>query len=255
MSPTEIICGLNAVREVLRAGTRRAYEVFIASGKSDASVEAITQEADARKVPVRSVPRQRIEELSRVEKHQGIAVRVDPFSYSSLKDIAKRACAENPPGFVVLLDEVIDPQNVGSLIRTAHLTGAAGFVVTKDRCAPIGPATTRAAAGATEYLSIAMVTNMSQALKDLKESGFWVVGAEGDTQAILYEYVFTDRPHAIVMGSEGRGIRRLVRENCDTLLAIPMYGKIGSYNVSVAGAVFMGEVMRQRYTAACKNRT
>jgi len=244
---SEIICGVNAVLEVIRAKKRKTLEVFVAEGKKQGTIDLVIAEAGKQGVPVRVSTRQHIGEISRVEKNQGIAARVEQFSYHSLNDIILLAKADPAKGFIVLLDEIIDPQNVGSLIRTAHLSGATGLVITKDRCASIGPAATRAAAGATEYLPIAVVTNLNKAIELLKSSDFWIVGAEGESSQALYAYEFTDNYHAIVMGGEGKGLRRLVKEHCDTLLSIPMEGVIGSYNVSVAGAIFMSEVSRQRW--------
>lgn len=248
--PSEIICGVNAVLEVLCAGKRRAFEIMIAQGKKKGTLDRIVAEAGKRGVKVRSTSRQQIQEISRVEKNQGVAARVEPFVYDSLKDILGRAKSKESYGFVVILDEVIDPQNLGSLIRSAHVSGASGLVITKDRCASVGPAATRAAAGATEYLPIAQVANLARTLDILKEEGFWIVGAEGSASNALYDYDFGSHPHAIVLGGEGKGIRRLVGEKCDTLLSIPMEGKVGSYNVSVAGAIFMSEVSRQRWAAS-----
>lgn len=244
---SEYICGVNAVLEALRAGKRRVFEVYIVPGKRHSTIKQISSQASKSGVPIREASRQQIHEMSRVEKNQGVAARVEPFSYNRLESIINNAKEGDFVGFIVLLDEILDPQNVGSLIRTAHLCGASGVIIPKDRAAGIGPAATRAAAGATEYLPIAQVTNVAKVLDELKEEGFWVVGAEGDSAQALYGYDFTSHLHVVVMGGEGKGIRRLVREKCDTLLAIPMEGKIGSYNVSVAGAIFMSEVSRQRW--------
>jgi 23S rRNA (guanosine2251-2'-O)-methyltransferase len=248
--PSEMICGVNAVLEVLRAGKRRTYEIFVAKGKKKGTLERVAEEAKRLDVPVRETTRQHIQEISRVEKNQGVAARVDPFTYDSLESAVNKAKAKPSHGFVVILDEIIDPQNVGSLIRSSHVSGASALVLTKDRCAAVGPAATRAAAGATEYLPIVQVTNLANTLDWLKDEGFWIVGAEGSATQALYDYDFGDHPHAIVLGGEGKGMRRLVREKCDTLLSIPMEGEVGSYNVSVAGAVFMSEVSRQRWATS-----
>ena len=256
MSATEVICGLNAVYEVLRAGKRRVHEIFIAPGKHPHTVDHIQAEAKKAGVPVHGADREQITKIAHIEKNQGIAARVGAFSYTAIEDLIEAAAAQTPPGFIVVLDDIKDPQNLGSITRTAHLTGAAGLIIPKDRSASVGPAATRASAGATEYLPIAQVTNLANTLKQLKDKGFWVVGAEGGSKDMLYAYDFTGHPHAIVMGGEGSGIRRLVREKCDILLSIPMQGAVGSYNVSVAGALFMGEVNRQRWAKnPCKSHT
>jgi len=253
---TEVICGVNAVYEVLRAKKRRVHEIYLAPGKHPHTVDHIQAEAKKAGVSVRGADRAEIAKIAKIDKNQGVAARVERFSYTAVEDIIDAAAADDPPGFIVILDDIKDPQNLGSLTRTAHLTGAAGLVIPKDRSASVGPAATRASAGATEYLPIAQVTNLSNALNYMKEKGFWVAGAEGGSKDMLYGYDFTDRPHAIVMGGEGSGIRRLVKEKCDILLSIPMKGAVGSYNVSVAGALFMGEVNRQRWSKnPCKSHT
>jgi len=253
---TEIICGINAVYEVLRAGKRRVHEIFIAPGKHPHTIDHIQAEAKKAGIEVHGASREEIAKIARIEKNQGVAAKVEGFRYAAVEEIVDAAIADDPPGFIVILDDIKDPQNLGSLTRTAHLTGAAGLMIPRDRSASIGPAATRAAAGATEYLPIAQVTNLANTLKYLKDKGFWVAGAEGTSKDMLYAYDFTDRPHAIVIGGEGSGIRRLVREKCDILLSIPMQGAVGSYNASVAGALFMGEVNRQRWTKkSCKSHT
>lgn len=242
---SEYICGVNAVFEAIRAEKRRVFEVYISGGKKQIIAESIVDLAKRRKIPVHFVDRQRIRELSKVEKNQGVTAKVASFEYSTVDSIVSSLKSGDSGGFVVLLDEVLDPQNLGSLIRTAHLVGAAGVILPKDRAASIGPAAMRASAGATEYLPIARVTNVANVLKMLKNEGFWIVGAAGESDKILYDYDFTGSPHVLVLGGEGKGIRRLVRENCDAILSIPMKGEVGSYNVSVAGAIIMSEVARQ----------
>lgn len=245
---TEIICGVNAVYEALRAGRRRVFEVLIARGKRESTIERIVREAASRKVPVIELDRREIQERSKIEKTQGVAARVAPFSYATFDDVARAGVSASPPGFIVVLDDVIDPQNVGSLVRTAHLTGAVGLIIPRDRAAGIGPAATRASAGAVEHIPIVQVTNLARSLGRLKELGYWIVGADGESPSMLYSYDFSTHPHVLILGGEGGGLRRLVREMCDTALAIPMSGAVGSYNVSVAGAIFMGEINRQRWT-------
>jgi len=242
---SEYICGVNAVFEAIRAGKRRVFEVYIAGGKKQNTAQSIADLAKRQKIPVHFVERQRIKELSKVEKNQGVSAKVAPFEYSTVDFIVNSLKSGGLGGFVVLLDEILDPQNLGSLIRTAHLTGASGVILPKDRAASIGPAAARASAGATEYLPIARVTNVANVLKMMKDKGFWIVGAAGESNKTLYDYDFTGSPHVLVLGGEGKGIRRLVRENCDAILSIPMKGEVGSYNVSVAGAIFMSEVARQ----------
>lgn len=243
----EIICGTHAVLEILRAGKRKCREVFIAEGRKEKVVSEIEEAAKKRKVPVKQLRFEENESLARLESHQGVAVRCGPFVFSSLQDVIKAADPSGNKGFIIILDGILDPHNLGSLIRTANLCGVNGMILPKDNSAPVGPAATKVSSGATEHLPIVQVTNVVSTIKELKEAGFWVVGAAGEGAQNVYLFDFTGNNYVLVLGSEGKGIRRLVRENCDHLVFIPMLGKIESYNVSVAGAIFMSEIMRQRH--------
>ncbi|OGQ23674.1 MAG: 23S rRNA (guanosine(2251)-2'-O)-methyltransferase RlmB [Deltaproteobacteria bacterium RIFCSPLOWO2_02_FULL_44_10] len=240
---TEIICGKNAIIEVLRAGKRKCFEIYLASGKKEKTADEMEMFAREYNIPYRLVSREEIEKISRVEKNQGIAARVEAFAFSDLKDIL----ASSKEGNVLLiLDGVLDPQNLGSLLRTAHQLGVAGVCLPKDNSAPVGPATTRAASGATEWLSIVQVTNVTSTINLLKEKGYWIYGAEGGEEKNLFETDFKNHPIALVLGGEGKGMRRLVKESCDVLISIPMSGKLDSLNVSAAGAIIMSQVISQR---------
>lgn len=240
---SEIICGTHAVLEAIRAGKRRVFEVYIASGKAEKMAGQIEQEARNHKIPCKKVSGDDLFKMSRVEKNQGIAANVEAYHYAAEDDVL--AQIEGSP-FFLILDQVTDPQNLGSLLRTAHLCGVGAVFIPKDNAAGIGPAAARASAGAAEYLPIVQVTNLVQLIKVLKEKEFWVAGADGDSDKSLYDYDARGRL-ALVMGSEGRGMRPLVREHCDQVLKIPMSGVIGSFNVSVAGAIFLSEFYRQRH--------
>lgn len=243
----EIISGKHAVLELLRAKKRRCYEVLIAESKKEKLVAEIEEAAKKNRVPVKFVRAEEIASFSSIEKHQGVAAKCDPFVFSQIEGVLKAAKADEKKGFIVILDGITDPQNLGSLIRTAHLCGVHGMILPKDNSAPVSPAATKASSGATEYLPIVQVTNISSAIKELKDGGFWIVGAVGESDKNLYQHDFIGNNYALVLGAEGKGIKRLVRENCDYLLKIPMFGNIESYNVSVAGAIFMSEIMRQRF--------
>jgi 23S rRNA (guanosine2251-2'-O)-methyltransferase len=249
MTHTDIIYGVHPVLETLRSGRRSCHEVFIASGRKDEEARLISEEASRRGVPVRFVDRADIGRYAGTSKHQGVAARVDPFQYAALEDIVDVARRDERKGFIVLLDGVTDPHNVGSLIRTAHLMGAHGMILPRDNAAPITPVVVKVSAGATEHLPIAQVTNISNAIKFLKENDFWIAAAEASADKSLYLHDFTGYHVALILGAEGTGIRRLVRKNCDYFLSIPMEGAIASHNVAVAGALFMGEVARQRWMA------
>ncbi len=239
---TEIICGTHAVLEAIRAKKRRVFEVFISIGKGEKMTTQIEHEARRNQIPCKKVSGDELFKMSRVEKNQGVAAKVETYHYTPEEDVLGHI--EVSP-FFLILDQVTDPQNLGSLLRTAHLCGVDAVFIPKDNAAGIGPAAARASAGAAEYLPIAQVTNLVQLIKILKEKEFWVAGADGDSEKSLYDYDARGRV-ALVLGSEGRGMRPLVREHCDQVLRIPMSGVIGSFNVSVAGAIFMSEFHRQR---------
>lgn len=242
----EIICGKNAVLEILRSQKRKAHKVFLSNTMNKTDFDLINAECEKRKIKASVVERDEIFNLSRIEKNQGVAVEVDKFEYTPFEEMVKNALADEAGAFIVILDNIMDPQNLGALIRTAYQCGAHGLIMPKDRAAPIGPAATRAASGATEYLPIAQVVNLSNAINYLKERNIWVIGADMDGHESVYSFDFSDS-YAIVLGSEGEGMRRLVKERCDVILSIPMEGRIDSFNVSVAGAIFMSQVHRQRW--------
>lgn len=242
MSAPEIICGTHAVLEAIRAGKRRVFEVYIASGKAEKMAGQIEQEARQNKIPCKKVNGEELFKMSRIEKNQGVAAKVEAYHYTSEDDVLNSI--DGTP-FFLILDQVTDPQNLGSLLRTAHLCGIDAVFIPKDNSAGIGPAAAKASAGAAEYLKIVQVTNLVNLIKVLKEKEFWVAGADGDCDKSLYDFDARGRI-ALVMGSEGKGMRPLVKEHCDLIFKIPMTGVIGSFNVSVAGAIFMSEFHRQR---------
>lgn len=243
----EIISGMHTVLELLRAGKRRCHEVYIVEGKKERIVSQIEETAKKAKARVKHVTPEEIAALSPIDKHQGIAAKCDPFVFASTGDLLNEAKVKGEKGFIVILDGVMDPQNLGSLIRTAHLCGAHGMILPKDNSAPLSPAAMKASSGACEYLSIVQITNVVSTMKDLKDSGYWLAGAAGGTAQNVYLFDFTSDNYVLILGAEGKGLRRLVKENCDFLLSIPMYGRIDSFNVSAAGAIFMSEMMRQRH--------
>lgn len=243
---TEIIYGIHPVMEVLRARKRRCSVVYISKGRREIDAQRVEETALRCGVSLKRVGRDEIAMLAQTEKHQGVAARVDPFPYGVFEEIVQCSLSDQRKGFLLLLDCITDPQNVGSLIRTAYLMGVHGVVIPRDRSAAISPAVVKASAGATEYLPVSQVTNLVETIRFLKEKGFWISGAEGSSGDSVYFHDFREDHVAIVMGAEGKGLRRMVRERCDHLLSIPMGGVIGSYNTSVAGGIFMAEVVRQR---------
>jgi 23S rRNA (guanosine2251-2'-O)-methyltransferase len=231
----EIIYGRRPVVEALRSKRREVREVLDSVGDKEISSEAAT-----RGVPVKRVPRGRVEELARGGVHQGVVARVGPYPYSGLEEILAA-----PDPLVIVLDGVTDPHNLGAVLRVADGAGASGVVVPKDRAAGVTPATVKTSAGASEHVPVARETNLRRALEKMKEAGVWAYAAEGGA-ASVYTDLDLSGPVAFVLGSEGRGVRRLVREGCDGAVSIPMRGAVSSLNVSVAAAVLLFEARRQR---------
>lgn len=231
----EVIYGVRPVIEALRSNRREVFEVLDAVGE-----KSVASEVAVKSVPVKRVPRQRIEELARGGAHQGVAARVGPYPYSSLKEIL----ATTEP-FVIVLDSVTDPHNLGAVLRAVDGAGASGVVLPKDRAVGVTSAAVKASAGASEHVPVARETNLRRVLEKMKEGGMWVYAVE-EAEATAYTDLDLSGPFAFVLGSEGRGIRRLVREGCDGAVSIPMHGAVSSLNVSVAAAVLLYEARRQR---------
>ncbi len=231
----ETIYGVRPVIEALRSRRREVFEVLDAAG----SAEEVAKAANAAGVPLKRVPRARLEDLARGAAHQGVAALVGPYPYSDLGEIL---AASDP--LLLLLDGVTDPRNLGAVLRAADGAGASGVVIPKDRAVGVTAAAVKASAGASEHVSVARETNLRRAIDRVKEAGVWVYAAEVGGTA--YTGLDLSGPVAFVLGSEGRGVRRLVREGCDGAVSIPMLGAVGSLNVSVAAAVILYEARRQR---------
>ncbi len=247
MKNTEIIYGVNPVLEVMRAARRRCHEVLLAVGRKESLSIRIEDEAQRHGVFVRRVSKEEIGHLVRTDKHQGVAARVDPFAYASLEDVVERSLADPRKAFLIMLDGITDPQNLGSLVRTAYLLGVHGMILPRDNAAAVTSAVVKSSAGATEYLPVTQVTNLTKTLGYLKEKGMWATAAEAGGDKSIYDVDFKGFNVVLVLGSEGGGIRRLVKQNCDDIVYIPMeVESVLSYNVSVAGALCLGEIARQR---------
>ncbi|HJQ30156.1 MAG TPA: 23S rRNA (guanosine(2251)-2'-O)-methyltransferase RlmB [Rubrobacter sp.] len=230
----ETIYGIRPVVEALRSGRRRVFEVLDAVGDRE-----VAKAASSRSVAVKRISRQRVEELSRGGVHQGVVARAEPYPYSGLEEILS-----SPEPLVLVLDGVTDPRNLGAVLRAADGAGASGVVVPRDRAVGVTAAAVKASAGASEHVRVARETNLRRAIETMKEAGLWVYAAEaGGTP---YTGIDLAGPVAFVLGSEGRGVRRLVREACDGKVSIPMLGAVGSLNVSVASAVLLYEARRRR---------
>ena len=230
----ETVYGIRSVVEALRSGRRKVFEIIDAVGNDE-----VAKAAGARGVDVKRASRQRVEELARGGVHQGVVARVEPYPYSGLEEILS---TDDP--LVLVLDGVTDPRNLGAVLRIADGAGASGVVIPKDRAVGVTAAAVKASAGASEHVRVARETNLKRVVDRMKEAGLWVFAAEaGGTR---YTDLDLGGPVGLVFGSEGRGVRRLVREACDGEVSIPMLGSVGSLNISVAAAVLLYEVRRQR---------
>jgi 23S rRNA (guanosine2251-2'-O)-methyltransferase len=231
----EWIGGRNPAYEVLRAGRRQILGLYLAHGvREKGRLEDILDLCSRKNVPVEWAPRHQLDSLH--SSHQGVALQVGPYPYSDLGEILALAEERSEPPFVLILDTLQDPQNLGTLLRTAEIVGVHGVLLPYRRTATVTPAVVNASSGASEHLLIAQ-TNLARAIAELKDAGVWVVGLEGGSQSSHPEQIRLDGPLALVVGNEGQGMRRLVSESCDLLLRLPMRGQIQSLNAAVAGSV------------------
>lgn len=242
--PDDVLVGRNAVTEALKSG-RGINKLWIASGDREGSVSEIAALAKERGIVVQYVERAKIEALAGGHRHQGVLAYVAPVPYAELDDILKAAEEKGEAPFLVLLDELEDPHNLGALLRTADATGVHGILIPKRRSVSLNATVAKTSAGAVEYVPVARIGNIAQTLKKLREKGFWVAGADMDGEKAYYEADLTG-PLVLVVGSEGRGMSRLTKEACDFIVSMPMVGRINSLNASVAGSILMYESMRQR---------
>ncbi len=241
--PENVIFGRNAVRELL-ASERDIDKIYIQSGEREGSVCVLLGEAAARKIPIHETDRQKLDQLSGHGAHQGIVAFAAERNYSSIEEILAYAAERGEAPFLILCDGIEDPGNLGAVIRSAECLGAHGVVIPKRRAVGLSATVAKASAGAIEHMRVARVTNLSQAMEELKEKGVWIYGT--DMGGTPYDATDFRGAVALVLGSEGSGMSRLVRETCDFTVSIPMCGHIDSMNVSAAGAVVMAEVARQR---------
>jgi 23S rRNA (guanosine2251-2'-O)-methyltransferase len=245
----DLLYGRRPVYEALRAARRRIYGLALAEGIQETGgvVGQIVSLAQSAGVPLTRSSRQ---ELDRVAPaHQGVVVEAGPYPYADLEDILAFAADRSEPPLLLLLDLLQDPQNFGSLLRTAEAVGVHGVVIQHRRAVGVTPAVVSASAGAVEHLRVAQVTNLARTIDELKRHDVWVAGLEVAPEAQLYHQADLRGPLALVVGSEGAGMRRLVREKCDFLLRLPMRGRVASLNAAVAGSVVLYEGERQRHMA------
>ncbi len=242
--PEGMIEGRNAVTEALKSG-RAIDKVYIASGDTDKALARLAAQAKEAGAVVVQVDRRKLNELSPTGAHQGIIASVAAHEYVSVEALLERAAQRGEAPLLVVCDELSDPHNLGAILRTAECAGAHGVIIPKRRSVGLTAVVAKTSAGAVEYLPVARVSNIAQTLEDLKKRGVWVYGTAADGETTLYRANLKG-PTAIVIGNEGSGMSRLVRERCDVLVSIPMKGKISSLNASAAAAVLLYEALRQR---------
>ncbi len=243
---SDLLSGIHPVREGLRGRRRRPLELFLLSGQRSARLEDLIREAGEVGVPVRYRERRDLDRLAGNPHHQGAVLRVEPFAYAALEDLLQHWRSSGEPAFFAVLDGITDPHNLGAILRSAEVAGCHGVIVPKDRSCPVTEVVDRASAGALEHLRLCRVTNLARTLEELKKEGLWIFGLAGEegTAPLHGEDL---RGHlALVVGSEGEGLRANTRRHCDLLLSIPMRGRISSLNASVAAGVAFFEVVRQR---------
>lgn len=239
-----IIEGRNAVTEALRAGTP-IDKVYLARGETDAALGHIAAKARERGIAVVGCDRRKLDNMSVTHSHQGVIAVAAVREYAEVEDILKAAADRGEPPLIVVCDELSDPHNLGAVIRTAECAGAHGVIIPKRRSAGLTAVVAKTSAGAVSYVPVARVANLTACLKELKEAGVWVFGTAADADRAIYDADLKG-PAAIVIGSEGNGMSRLVAKNCDFLVSIPMKGQLNSLNASAAAAILLYEAVRQR---------
>lgn len=235
--------GRNAVMEAFRSG-KCIDKLFVLDGCQDGPVLSIKREAKKQDTVIRYVNKERLDQMSETGKHQGVIAYAAAYDYAEVEDIMQSAKDKGEDPFILLLDNIEDPHNLGAMIRTAHLAGAHGVIIPKNRAVGLTATVARTSAGALNYLPVAKVTNLAKTIEDLKKEGLWFVCADmGGT--VMYDLNLKG-PIGLVIGSEGEGVGRLVKEKCDLIASIPMKGQIDSLNASVAAGVLAYEIVRQR---------
>ena len=235
--------GRNAVMEAFRSG-KSIDKLYVLDGCQDGPVLSIEREAKKQDTIIRYVDKERLDQLSETGKHQGVIAYAAAYEYAEVDDILNLAKEKGEDPFILLLDNIEDPHNLGAIIRTAHLAGAHGVIIPKNRAVGLTATVARTSAGALNYLPVAKVTNLSKTIEELKKEGLWFAAADMDG-TVMYDANLTG-PIGLVIGSEGEGVSRLVKEKCDYTISIPMKGKIDSLNASVAAGVLSYEIVRQR---------
>lgn len=240
----DLIAGRNAVSEALRS-QRSINKILLQEGAHGGSLGEIIALAKQKGVPVETVKAEKLDKLAKGLRHQGVAALAAPIAFRTLDDVFARAAEKNEEPFILLLDELQDPQNVGALIRSADAAGVHGVLMPRRRSCPLNAVVAKISAGAVEYVPVVQIGNIAQTIEELKQHGCWVVGADMD--GVDFYAANMSGPIVLVIGAEGRGLGRLVKQKCDDVVSIPMNGGVNSLNASAAGAVLMYEVVRQRH--------
>jgi 23S rRNA (guanosine2251-2'-O)-methyltransferase len=243
----DLIYGRNAVREALRARRRTFQQLLISAGAQEAgTLGEVIKLAEKADVAIERIDRHDLDRRLREVNHQGVALECGEYPYVELEDCLALAEERSESVLLLLLDHLQDPQNVGTLLRTAETIGVHGVVLPGRRAAEVTPAVVNASAGATEHLRIVVVTNLAQAIQSVQKAGVWVVGVEDDARAQAFDQVDLNMPLALVIGAEGPGLARLTRERCDFMVRLPMRGQIASLNAAVAGSIVLYHAWRAR---------
>jgi 23S rRNA (guanosine2251-2'-O)-methyltransferase len=237
--------GINPVLELLRSGGRVADTIYVDKDKGGKLIGEIIKNARNAGVTLKMVPKEAVDKMSDGIRHQGVVAMVTPKEYDDPDEMIKAAFAKSDKPLLLLLDGVEDPRNLGSIIRSAEASGTDGVVIPEHRSARLNATVANTSAGALEHMRVAKVMNLKTYIAKLKESGFWILGVEGGSQKNYTDFGM-DVPMAIVLGGEGTGLRDVVKTSCDAVVSIPMLGKVGSLNVSVAAGIALYEVVRQR---------
>ena len=246
---TLVIEGRNAVLEAFRSG-RTIDKLFVLDGCQDGPVRTIVREAKKHGTILNFVGKERLSQLTQTGRHQGVIAYAAAYDYAEIDDMLKLAEKRGEDPFLIVLDGIEDPHNLGAIIRTANIAGAHGVIIPKRRAVGLTATVAKTSAGALNYTPVAKVTNLVETMEELKEKGIWFVCADMDGQS-MYDMNLTG-PIGLVVGNEGDGVSRLVKENCDFVASIPMKGEITSLNASVAGGVLAYEIVRQRLAIRCK---
>lgn len=240
----DIVEGRNSVIELLKTD-RDINKIFVQNGERHGSINKIIAVAKEKKVIIKEVEKSKLDFMSKTKNHQGVIAIVSPFNYCDVDDILEEAKNKNEDPFIIILDGIEDPHNLGSIIRTAETAGAHGIIIPKRRAASVNSTVNKVSAGAAEHMKIARVNNITETIRYFKDNGLWICGTDMNTNTYYYNQDF-NMPIGLVIGSEGFGMSRLVKENCDFLVKIPMKGKITSLNASVSAGIVMYEVVKQR---------